>query len=209
MSFEKDISSHLLFLFACLYFSTRLILWVRKCEYVVLESHESKTSDLTRLLYHAWFPKLHTHIYYSQYFHSVGGYPNPKGKATIFPNYVTWLRLNHHVILFNLFMLTMEFNLDIQYFKQMNLNMITYPKPCKNFFWALFTLGFNGPLQQFLAINNMIKGDKIYKVKFLGSQHYILKIITYWLCWLFKLYSLQFYLGASNLRQISLKEIAE
>ena len=24
--------------------------------------HESKTSDLTRLLYHAWFPKLHTHI---------------------------------------------------------------------------------------------------------------------------------------------------
>ena len=24
--------------------------------------HESKTSDLTRLLYHAWFPKPHTHI---------------------------------------------------------------------------------------------------------------------------------------------------
>ena len=42
----------------------------RKCEYGVLEitsdtkvsSHESKTSDLTRLLYHAWFPKPHTHI---------------------------------------------------------------------------------------------------------------------------------------------------
>ena len=42
----------------------------RKCEYEVLEitsdtkvsSHESKTSDLTRLLYHAWFPKPHTHI---------------------------------------------------------------------------------------------------------------------------------------------------
>ena len=42
----------------------------RKCEYGVLEitsdtkvsSHESKTSDLTRLLYHAWFPKPHIHI---------------------------------------------------------------------------------------------------------------------------------------------------
>ena len=40
------------------------------CEYGVLEitsdakvsSHEWKTSDLTRLLYHAWFPKLHTNI---------------------------------------------------------------------------------------------------------------------------------------------------
>ena len=32
----------------------------RKCEYGVLEI--TKTSDLTRLLYHAWFPKPHTHI---------------------------------------------------------------------------------------------------------------------------------------------------
>ena len=143
----------------------------RKCEYGVLEIksdakvsiHESKTSDLTRLLYHAWFPKLHTHIYYSQYFHSVGGYPNPKGKATIFPNYVRWLRLNHNVILFNLFMLTMEFNLDIQYFKQMNLNMITYPKPCKNFFWALFKLGFNGPYSSFSPSTIWLKAIKFIK----------------------------------------------
>ena len=28
-----------------------------------------KWCDLTRLLYHAWFPKPHTHISYSQYFH--------------------------------------------------------------------------------------------------------------------------------------------
>jgi len=27
------------------------------------------TSDLTRLLYHAWFPKPHTHISYSQHLH--------------------------------------------------------------------------------------------------------------------------------------------
>ena len=45
------------FLIVCLYFSTMLILWVRKCEYGVLEitsdtkvllSHESQTSDLTK-----------------------------------------------------------------------------------------------------------------------------------------------------------------
>ena len=41
-----------------------------KCEYGVLEitsdtkvsSHELKTSDLIRLLYHTWFAKPHTHI---------------------------------------------------------------------------------------------------------------------------------------------------
>ena len=56
-----------------------LILWVRKCEYGVLEitrdtkvlsNHSSSTRDL-RLLYHLWFPKTHTHISYSQYFHNV------------------------------------------------------------------------------------------------------------------------------------------
>ena len=56
-----------------------LILWVRKCEYGVLEitrdtkvlsNHSSSTRDL-RLLYHLWFPKPHTHISYSQYFHNV------------------------------------------------------------------------------------------------------------------------------------------
>ena len=58
-SFEKDISSHLQFLFACLYFSTMLILLVRKCEYGVLEitcdikvlsSHSSLTRDLRLFL---------------------------------------------------------------------------------------------------------------------------------------------------------------
>ena len=31
--------------------------------------HESKTSDLTRLFYHAWFPKPHTHISTLKYQH--------------------------------------------------------------------------------------------------------------------------------------------
>ena len=62
---------------ACLYFSTMLILWVRKYECGVLEiirdkkilpSHSSSTRDL-RLLY-LWFPKPHTHISYSQYFYN-------------------------------------------------------------------------------------------------------------------------------------------
>ena len=53
---------------------------MRKCEYGVLEitrdtkvlsSHSSSTRDL-RLLYHLWFPKPHTHISYSQYFHNAG-----------------------------------------------------------------------------------------------------------------------------------------
>ena len=35
----------------------------------LLSSHSSATRDLTRLLYHLWFPKPHTHISYSQYFH--------------------------------------------------------------------------------------------------------------------------------------------
>ena len=46
------------------------ILWSRKCEDGVLEitsdtkvsSHESRASDMTRLLYHVWYPKPHTHI---------------------------------------------------------------------------------------------------------------------------------------------------
>ena len=63
-----------------------LILWVRKCEYGVLEitrdtkvlsSHSSSTRDL-RLLYHLWFPKPHTHISYSQYLHIVVNYIDKK-----------------------------------------------------------------------------------------------------------------------------------
>ena len=37
----------------------------------LLSSHSSATRDLTRLLYHLWFPKPHTHISYSQHLHSV------------------------------------------------------------------------------------------------------------------------------------------
>ena len=35
----------------------------------LLSSHSSATRDLTRLLYHLWFPKPHTHISYSQHLH--------------------------------------------------------------------------------------------------------------------------------------------
>ena len=37
----------------------------------LLSSHSSATRDLTRLLYHLWFPKPHTHISYSQHLHNV------------------------------------------------------------------------------------------------------------------------------------------
>ena len=36
----------------------------------LLSSHSSATRDLTRLLYHLWFPKPHTHISYSQHLHN-------------------------------------------------------------------------------------------------------------------------------------------
>ena len=42
----------------------------------LLSSHSSATRDLTRLLYHLWFPKPHTHISYSQHLHSDLGGPS-------------------------------------------------------------------------------------------------------------------------------------
>ena len=78
LNYEKGYLLSFVFLITCLYFSTMLILWVRKCEYWVLEimrdtkvlsSHSSSTRDL-RLLYHLWSQKPHTYISYSQYFHS-------------------------------------------------------------------------------------------------------------------------------------------
>ena len=58
----------------------------------LLSSHSSATRDLTRLLYHLWFPKPHTHISYSQHSHNVA----------LESYLMTWVMTSVHVLMWRL-----------------------------------------------------------------------------------------------------------
>ena len=66
----------------------------------LLSSHSSSTRDLTRILYHLWFPKPNTHISYSQHLHivKVSQFQSEKKKIGLVQTFCARAKMDWHIV---------------------------------------------------------------------------------------------------------------